>query len=566
MSRGDVRFGTMDAGIALVIFAIALTLRLVVLTQIQQLPSLDHFIGDAAAYDAWAHRIVAGDWWGQEVFYQAPAYPYWLAILHLIGGHDAELIHRIQMVLGALSCVFIFVATRLLFDRPTGAVAGLLMAAYAPAIFYDSLVQKTGLGLFLLTVFLTLLIQLQRRAHWLPAFAAGIVLGALTLTRENTLAFLPAIPIWMALRFRESSTRDRTIWVATFALGVVLVLVPVGLRNYAVGDTFAITTSQLGTNFYIGNNPDATGIYAPLLPGRETAHYESPDAQMLAERALGRPLEKGEVSRYWLGRGLEFAAAEPLRWLGLFFFKGALALSWLEIPDSEDIYVHAEASALLRCLLSVLHFGTLLPLAAAGILLVGLRRRDTTLLIGLASIFLLTLMTFYVFGRYRYPLVPLFLPLAAFACVEIARRLRARRFSDLAAPLVVLSFVGAAVNTSPLEEMSLRAVAYMNFGGIMIEEQRYDEAEVYLLRALELNPNYADLEFHLAVLRLGQGRGPAAERHLRRVLQLAESNVRAHLMLAELLEETGHREEAVQHRKRAVEIDPSTRVNLERLR
>ena len=67
-------------------------------------------------------------------------------------------------------------------------------------------------------------------------------------------------------------TQVPVVWgfAAAFALGLALVLGPVALRNYVIGDTFALTTSQLGTNFYIGNNPDATGIYVPLLPEAST--------------------------------------------------------------------------------------------------------------------------------------------------------------------------------------------------------------------------------------------------------------------------------------------------------
>ncbi|MBW2386617.1 MAG: hypothetical protein JRG92_23555, partial [Deltaproteobacteria bacterium] len=70
------------------IFVAALALRLVYLSQIQDIPLLSHPIVDARAYDAWAQRIAAGEWWGHEAFYQAPAYPYLLAIIYRVAGHD----------------------------------------------------------------------------------------------------------------------------------------------------------------------------------------------------------------------------------------------------------------------------------------------------------------------------------------------------------------------------------------------------------------------------------------------------------------------------------------------
>jgi hypothetical protein len=50
-----------------------------------------------------------------------------------------------------------------------------------------------------------------------------------------------------------------------FAAGCSLVLLPVGLRNLAVGREFHLTTSQFGPNFYIGNHAGARGTYESLV-------------------------------------------------------------------------------------------------------------------------------------------------------------------------------------------------------------------------------------------------------------------------------------------------------------
>ena len=82
--------------------------------------------------------------------------------------------------------------------------------------------------------------------------------------------------------------------------GTLLGLSPVVVRNYAVGGGLYLTTSQLGPNFYIGNNPTADGTYRPLRFGRGAAEFERLDATEIAERAAGRQLNPNEVSRYWM--------------------------------------------------------------------------------------------------------------------------------------------------------------------------------------------------------------------------------------------------------------------------
>ena len=60
---------------ALVILAVALTLRLIHVWQIRRSPFFDVLMGDANGYDLWAERLAGGDWVGSDVFYQAPLYP-----------------------------------------------------------------------------------------------------------------------------------------------------------------------------------------------------------------------------------------------------------------------------------------------------------------------------------------------------------------------------------------------------------------------------------------------------------------------------------------------------------
>src|SRR5262249_30847872 len=73
---------------SIVIFAVALSLRLLYLFEIQLIPLFYYLAGDGRTYDEWAQRIAAGDWLGSGVFYQAPLYPYVLALLQGTFGHN----------------------------------------------------------------------------------------------------------------------------------------------------------------------------------------------------------------------------------------------------------------------------------------------------------------------------------------------------------------------------------------------------------------------------------------------------------------------------------------------
>src|SRR5947207_3030789 len=296
------------------VFAVALALRLIHIWQIRNSPFFTVLLGDARSYDAWAQRIAAGDWIGRDVFYQAPLYPYFLGVMYWIVGRSLILVRITQAVIGSCSCVLVAAAAQRLFSVRAGLGAGLMLAVYAPAIFFDALLQKSVLDVFFVSLMLWLIAGNPR---WLPL---GLAVGGLALTRENALVFIPVILAWAGLRF---GLRPAVL----FALGVTLVLVPVVVRNSIAGGGFYLTTSQFGPNFFIGNHAGADGTYQSLRYGRGDPEYERQDATELAEYASHRTLTPAEVSRFWTDGALDFIKSHPGAWLKLMGCKIALLVN-----------------------------------------------------------------------------------------------------------------------------------------------------------------------------------------------------------------------------------------------
>jgi len=83
------------------------------------------------------------------------------------------------------------------------------------------------------------------------------------------------------------------------------------IRNYSIEKRF--TPSALGgINFYIGNNPKATGCFisphgisiSPIEEIKTSIHY--------AEKESGKRLTPSQASHYWLLKGLKFIKDNPL--------------------------------------------------------------------------------------------------------------------------------------------------------------------------------------------------------------------------------------------------------------
>ncbi|NOT30312.1 MAG: hypothetical protein HOP15_07680, partial [Planctomycetes bacterium] len=177
---------------ALVIFFLALGVRLLALAELAGSPWNDVLLGDARHFDDWGRRIAAGEWRGDQVFYQAPLYPYFLGGVYALFGHAPLLVRLLQCVLGALAATWIAAGTARFASRRTSAAAGVLAALYPPAIWYELQIEKTALA-YGLTALLYCLALARGELAPLPsrrtatrwALLAGILLGALTLLREN---------------------------------------------------------------------------------------------------------------------------------------------------------------------------------------------------------------------------------------------------------------------------------------------------------------------------------------------------------------------------------------------
>src|SRR5882672_991640 len=116
-----------DAFVFLGIAALAFALRFVHLLQARSVPIFDALLMDGQSYSAWADRIVAGDWLGDRIFYQAPLYPYFLAVVKLAVGNDLWRIRLVQIAIGSLACGILFLAGRSFFTRRIGVLAGILL-------------------------------------------------------------------------------------------------------------------------------------------------------------------------------------------------------------------------------------------------------------------------------------------------------------------------------------------------------------------------------------------------------------------------------------------------------
>ena len=532
------RIGLLEArpiGAGLLIFGLALVVRLLWLAEWHDTPFFRVPIGDGLRYHQWAREIAGGEWLGREVFFQAPLYPYFLGLLYSLFGDGMWVARLAQVTLGSVACLLLWRFAHRAFSPAVGLLCGVGLALYPPAIFNDGVLQKTSLTNVLLAgvLFLSSLLVRNPETRWRTPVAVllGIALAFLALAQEHLLLMTPLIAAFLALRQREP-VRSRVATLAALALGLALVFVPIGLRNQHIGGTFLITTSQFGANFYLGNNPQADGHYHAFREGRGDAEFERIDAAELAIQARGRQLTASEVSQYWLERSLSFIRAQPFEWLDLTARKLHLVWHERELPDTDSIDAYAEQSSILTFLDRVWNFGILAPLALAGVVLRRRRwREDAWLLTAIVAV-TFGVAVFIIYARYRYPLVPLLMPFAAYAIVEsVSAAIRLVRPGDgLAPPRDYRSLIGAfaaLVVTAiavhwPLPSRDMRAINYYSVAVRILDQGgSLAQAEQLLQRTLSIAPNEAYPYFALSVVYKRAGKFDAEVMALRKALSLA---------------------------------------------
>jgi tetratricopeptide (TPR) repeat protein len=368
---------------------------------------------------------------------------------------------------------------------------------------------------------------------------------------------VPLVALWVFVGFSREPLAARARWLGGFLAGLMFVLVPVGLRNLVIGGEFKLTTAQLGANFFIGNNPVADGTYGSVRHLIKEVQLEGTDAKRLAERAVGRQLTAGEVSSYWLGRAIDYSMAQPGDWLRLLGRKWLLVWNAREIEDSDDFYIYRQFSAPLTIFGWFAHFGTLTCLAAVGIFLAWRDWRRLWLLHAMILALAGSVAIFYVFGRYRYPLVPLLALFAGVGIVEAGRFFREKAWRQLFKAAIILVATAVIAHWPIGGAAAPGAAGYNNLANAYAKQGKVDEAIKAAQRAVEIQPDYGVAHYNLGNLYMQQGRVEMARRHFEESLRLLPNYAEAHSNYGQLLAESGDLAAGMEHFKKAIALNAS---------
>ena len=528
---------------------IAFLVRLIYIFEISASPFFENLVIDCARYSDWGAEIAAGNWAGDSAFYQSPLYAYFLGVIYRFVTTSLFAVRIIQAAIGSGSCVLIYLLARRLFDRRAALLAGILAAAYAPFVYHDAMIMKTVFSIFLASLGLYLLLRARDSGRPRTWLACGLVWGAAGLVRENYLLAAGAFAAWyLALHLRDRyGTSLRPLWF--YLAGIALVVLPVTIRNAVVGGELALVTSQAGQNFYIGNNPsNRTGAYEVEDFVIANPNWEEKSFREFAQKSTGREMSAGEVSAFYRGRALDWMSEKPGPAFTLLGRKFLLFFNNYEVADNQSIYFMERYSSLLT--LDFLRFGLVAPLGLLGLVLLWRKRGELAPLYIFGIVYAVSVIAFYIFGRYRLPVVVALMPPAAFAVFRLIDDLRARKWAAVTKPAVILGCLFALVYLPAYryhdEAMAMRFInlgqVHARLGDGLQKESRHEDARAEYGRALEAYadaserlPGAAEPHLYAGKVLVRAGELREAEKQLRAAAAKAPRMAQARVEIARLL-------------------------------
>lgn len=218
--------------------------------------------------------------------YRPPLWPFLIAGISLIFGR-ADIYDRLFLcILGAGTCVLIYLFARDLFRRRIGLLAGLFAAIYPALFIYDGWMYTESLYTFLLIAICYCLLRIQRSKGqrlglWL---LCGMLLALLALTRPNGVLMIGLVLLWTALlTWRKLLGKRALSNVALAAMLAGLLIAPWTLRNYLAAHSFIPVATGDGTVLLGAYNDQAAlqpgslgGWINPLRATRQTATVLQP--------------------------------------------------------------------------------------------------------------------------------------------------------------------------------------------------------------------------------------------------------------------------------------------------
>ena len=544
---------------------VALLVRMLVLSRFAASPHFWPPTDDMKFYADWAARISRGQWTDGQAFYGLPGYAFCLAGIFSIVGLSPMIVGLIQVGLETLTSVLIFKIARIALmesqnrepgigANAAGLAASLGWILYLPAQTFSSILMPTAWLVAAYWGCVWWLVKGRAPSSLWTWFAFGTLLGVVAMMVATILFLIPLFLTAIFLRAEAGRRLSRiAIAIALFFVGVFTGTSPAWLHNYFVAKDPVLLSAHGGLNFWMGNNPDATGY--PKIPSGLSAGQEGllRDSITRAEEAAGSKLKRSEVSKYWSGKADAWVRENRGAWLALLGVKVRNFWNAFQYDDLSEITLLREEGVLTPGL----SFGIVAALGLPGMLIAAWRLARARWVAVAVLLHMCALLPVFITERYRLCAVPGLLIFAAFIVMEIWRALIRGQW------LTAVALSGAVGLSTwfvswPLRDPGLWALDPFNTGLKVLRAGNLELAQQKLEVAQRLVPENAEVNFGLGNLWFERHDPDRARPFYERTLTLAPRHTGALNNLGRLEAGRQHWSAAEKLLEASASIDPAS--------
>lgn len=319
-----------------------------------------------------------------------------LAPVFLFLGEDVFAARMINVFLGGVTILICyFLAKECGAARLGRLTAAAIWAGYLPASIYTVYLLKENLMTPLMLGVIWCALRLEKKPTRIIAGMCGALFGLLALTGSAGISLAPAVVLALVL---TPVAVHRRVALAAIILAVSLIIsAPWILRNMHVIGAPVLNTNG-GFNFYLGNNPSATGMFVSIADTPRGPTWE-----------LLRKSGEFQASETLKLEAIEWARAHPADFAKLALRK---ALLFWTPPLHEGKGNQAAIEIIVRKLWAA-QFVILLLAALFSLFHHRLRNRTFAVLWFSIVSYTAVHMLFYVIFRYREPIMPILSVMAA---------------------------------------------------------------------------------------------------------------------------------------------------------
>lgn len=234
----------------LIIFILAIIPRFMLAFSSQRMPTHDDI-----GYEDTALSILKDGVFGFEkkpTSFKPPLYPYFLAFVYRVFGHSHLAVRIIQSLLGALTCIIIYLIAEGLINKNVAFIAGLLGVCNISFIKSSELLLSEVVSTFLISLIILFLVKLRKASNLNKRMLLGLFSGLLALTRSETVFLLPLVyGVWLFLVYLRKYPLRLFMKDVVVSLSVLVCIVLIWTyRNWKVQHAFVPITTSVGINLY----------------------------------------------------------------------------------------------------------------------------------------------------------------------------------------------------------------------------------------------------------------------------------------------------------------------------